>query len=487
MAVRSSPRLRAIYSSSQSGKQAVFVPCMTKITSDKSLGKGYKRSTDHPNNVKSLLPSSTKCKQERKRVVLKTQSNSLEEKSEHNSTRTRPSRTCALRASSLLEASQSEKQGVLKSAVSAESCSKSTQNHERNGSGSVEDRGAKPGGDHKVTKLETPTFEHSSGLLVDNVSNGVTVVATTSGTTLNVKRKRGRPPKHPTAASKKPKILSEMSPSIDSSLPRLKVSQHVIDLTCDNETVSDEVDAAIFVPSSSTSPQLTQSKITRFLPTTSFEQIIGEEVVEEGSTMYSVGEESASGKAFTEDSGCFRHSLHSDESIAHLFDISCKQDKHDRDCANNAEVMTIPSLRRSKQMFNLVAKDKLDKSLCLEESLSHDNSEDVEPMSSPTEEEYPQPSTPQQKLIRRLARQRQLEEMRAKEAALLREERLLRRKGMLPDSNTTSQSSSTKRISWKDETDLVEIFIYSPVHDDDDDTVSINSDDQQSMDIKFPV
>ena len=73
--------------------------------------------------------------------------------------------------------------------------------------------------------------------------------------------------------------------------------------------------------------------------------------------------------------------------------------------------------------------------------------------------EYPMPSTPQQKMARQLARQRQLEEMRVREAAQAREERFLRRQGLL---NPPKKTVNTKRIKWKDDSDLVEIFIYLP-------------------------
>lgn len=75
------------------------------------------------------------------------------------------------------------------------------------------------------------------------------------------------------------------------------------------------------------------------------------------------------------------------------------------------------------------------------------------------EVEYPLPSTPQQKMARQLVRQRQLNEMRVREAALAREERLLRRQGLW-----TSRTKSTKRIQWKN--DLVQIFTYSQSEED---------------------
>ena len=71
---------------------------------------------------------------------------------------------------------------------------------------------------------------------------------------------------------------------------------------------------------------------------------------------------------------------------------------------------------------------------------------------------YPIPSTPQQKMVRRLAREKQLEDMRVREAALAREERFQRRQGVVKPSRT----QSSKHIKWKSESDLVEIFIYSP-------------------------
>lgn len=72
--------------------------------------------------------------------------------------------------------------------------------------------------------------------------------------------------------------------------------------------------------------------------------------------------------------------------------------------------------------------------------------------------EYPLPSTNYQKMQRQLARQKQLDEMRAREAAWAREERLLRRQGL----SKSPEKSGRCHITWKDEKDLVEIFCYSP-------------------------
>ena len=72
--------------------------------------------------------------------------------------------------------------------------------------------------------------------------------------------------------------------------------------------------------------------------------------------------------------------------------------------------------------------------------------------------EYPMPSTPQQRMARQLARQRQLEAMKAREAASAREERFLRRQGLL----NPRVVKNSKRIKWKEDGDLVEIFTYLP-------------------------
>ena len=79
--------------------------------------------------------------------------------------------------------------------------------------------------------------------------------------------------------------------------------------------------------------------------------------------------------------------------------------------------------------------------------------------------EYPPPSTNYQKTERRLARQRQLEEMRAREAAWEREERLMRRQGLSRSPETKKKKSRTgggRHIAWREGTDLVEVFSYSP-------------------------
>ena len=101
--------------------------------------------------------------------------------------------------------------------------------------------------------------------------------------------------------------------------------------------------------------------------------------------------------------------------------------------------------------------------MCVTDSLRTSVVEDVAhpPMCDSTdgdEWEYPQPSTNYQRMQRQLARQKQLEEMRAREAAYAREERLLRRQGL----SKSPEKSKRKHLTWKDESELVEVFSYSP-------------------------
>ena len=70
------------------------------------------------------------------------------------------------------------------------------------------------------------------------------------------------------------------------------------------------------------------------------------------------------------------------------------------------------------------------------------------------EVEYPAPSTPQQKMARKLARQRQLEQMRMREVVFTRRERLLRRQGML-----SKVERRERKVKWNDG-NLVQIFNY---------------------------
>ena len=81
------------------------------------------------------------------------------------------------------------------------------------------------------------------------------------------------------------------------------------------------------------------------------------------------------------------------------------------------------------------------------------------------------PSTPQEKEARRLARAKQLRNMRAWEMAEMRRERALRRgkrRNGEDGERNNEASSSRKRIKWKEEDDLVSVFEYSPKEEVED-------------------
>ena len=100
---------------------------------------------------------------------------------------------------------------------------------------------------------------------------------------------------------------------------------------------------------------------------------------------------------------------------------------------------------------------------------SHDPQAGIEDVDyGNVEVEYPEPSTPQQKMMRQLARQKQLEDMRVRETALAREERYQRRHGLACPQPSKSSGSRSKRVQWKNKSDLVKIFIYSAVSDSQD-------------------
>lgn len=75
------------------------------------------------------------------------------------------------------------------------------------------------------------------------------------------------------------------------------------------------------------------------------------------------------------------------------------------------------------------------------------------------EYEYPQPSSNFQKMQRKLAREKQLENMRARELAYAREERFLRRQGL---SKGAERSNDRRCVVWREGNSLVEVFNYSP-------------------------
>lgn len=76
-----------------------------------------------------------------------------------------------------------------------------------------------------------------------------------------------------------------------------------------------------------------------------------------------------------------------------------------------------------------------------------------------SEEAYPLPRTSQQKEKSQLARQKQLEDLKAREAAVAREERFLRRKGLwVPP----CKKNDRKKVTWKEEEELTDVHTYSP-------------------------
>lgn len=87
---------------------------------------------------------------------------------------------------------------------------------------------------------------------------------------------------------------------------------------------------------------------------------------------------------------------------------------------------------------------------CSEEPIEDELSDEVD---------CPMPSTAQQKEARRLARLRQLKEMRARETMEARRERALKRRGEQSPSKQRP-SSSAKRVSWKEDGSLTRVMEY---------------------------
>ena len=75
------------------------------------------------------------------------------------------------------------------------------------------------------------------------------------------------------------------------------------------------------------------------------------------------------------------------------------------------------------------------------------------------EVDCPIPSTPQQKEARRLARLRQLRDMRARETMEARRERALKRRGE-PSPTKQKPDSSAKRVSWREDGFLTKVMEY---------------------------
>ena len=128
-----------------------------------------------------------------------------------------------------------------------------------------------------------------------------------------------------------------------------------------------------------------------------------------------------------------------------------ESDKDDRE-----ETVHIPKLVRTQSHHYLTATFSCDVSAELPNTST---TSDEETDHGSPETEYPKPSSNYQKMQRRLARQKQLEELHAREAALAREERLMRRRGLL---TTPPKKADERRVMWKEEEDLVEVFQYSP-------------------------
>ena len=479
-AVRSSPRLRALlFSSNPSGKPAVFAPRLNRLgtTSDRTLRSKTSKTSplkDSESSSPTKLPRGKKPSEKRS-VVTKVRSkgvrgkggvsdNALVGKRRRSDSSEKIPRSFTTKSVAKVQigASKRSKSGRMLGRDEARSVEVATRCKQRKSS-----RGLASSANSPVKKLEHDIMDSIRGSGDNDIS-----------TSVNVKRKRGRPPKNagsckrvkitPTV-TKKPEIGGENQKKV------------VIDLTCDNEAIGEEdIDSEPSItplaPSSLPDLHLSQTTSTDSLacsPETDVRDIDrGEETLTDTEN----------------ESDYHMTSLDPDETIAQLFDLGVKEESHttSTNSSSESDTVTVPSLKRSKNISLAIMDNIIANSQPTLEINSSSSDDTPDTLHSPTEEEYPQPSTPQQKLIRRLARQKQLEEMKSREAALEREERLLRRKGVLPDSKTTQGQSSAKRISWRDETDLVEMFIYSPVRDDDADTVSVHSDDASSIELAPP-
>ena len=490
-AVRSSPRLRALLYSNPSGKQAVFAPRLNRVgtTSDRTLRSKTAKTSDLKDSESSSPTKLSRGKKssEKRSVVSKGRSTGVRGKggaSENasvgkrrrlDSSEKKPrSLTTKSATKAQIGTSKRLKSDRMLGRDEVRSVEVATRCKQRKSSRSLE----------SSTKSPIKKLEHD---IMDSVNNNVS-------TNMSVKHKRGRPPKN-AGSCKRVKITPTITKEAEIGVENPK--KIVIDLTCDNEAIGEEdIDSEPLItappPSLLTDLHLSQTTSTDSLLVCSPETVSKDERDidhgEEGTDGGDCGTNDIAALTDTEnESDYLMTSLDPDETIAQLFDLGVKEESHTTSMNNSSESETVivPSLKRSKNISLAIIMDVANSEQTPEiKSSSSDDTPDT--LHSPTEEEYPQPSTPQQKLIRRLARQKQLEEMKAREAALSREERLLRRKGVLPDSKTTQWQSSAKRISWRDETDLVEMFIYSPVRDDDADTVSIHSDDASNMELTLP-
>ena len=139
-------------------------------------------------------------------------------------------------------------------------------------------------------------------------------------------------------------------------------------------------------------------------------------------------------------------------SIATSASTSANKDPHDSFDPNKMDEfsasVTVVSMTHSNTLLGSV-----DASVSSEETIS-DTDDSPDDLS-----EYPQPSTNYQKMQRQLARQKQLKDMHAREAAEAREERFLRRQGL---SKSPEKTQRRRHLTWKEEAELVEVFVYSP-------------------------
>lgn len=488
-AVRSSPRLRVLLYSNPSGKPAVFAPRLSRVsTSDRTLRSKNNKSSAMKDPSETSSPSRLsrgKKASEKRPVVNKTRSKGAQNKG-------RASENALVGKRQRLASSDKRQQSLTSQSGKAQI------------GGSKRSRGGGMLGGVKTKSVEVATkckqrrsskaLATSASSPVKNLERGVVNSVTDAesmSTCVAVKRKRGRPPKS-VASCKRVKVAPNIARKsrVDTVAEGPKV---VIDLTCDNETIGDDIDdtdstdAVLTAPIQSSFFGLDPSQTNGVDSPSLMQSLEATKGQPDGEGVYGKGD-SARNNDSTDieiESDYLRASLDPDETIAQLFDLVTKEGHPTRvNDSGESEVATIPSLKRSNNITPLVTTTIDIANSEHTPEIDNSSSDTPDTLSSPTEEEYPQPSTPQQKLVRRIARQKQLEEMRFREAALSREERLLRRKGVLPDTaKVTPVQGSTKRISWRDETDLVEMFIYSPTRDDDDDTVSIQSDDAPNMEV----
>ena len=128
-----------------------------------------------------------------------------------------------------------------------------------------------------------------------------------------------------------------------------------------------------------------------------------------------------------------------------------KTEGGERDNRDTHKQVHIPTLQRTDSSYLMTAATK---------DCTNDCSDRDQESGRSLETEYPKPSSNYEKTQRRLARQKQLDDMRTREAALARAERLKRRRGLLLATHPSKKSRECK-VMWKEESSLVEVFRYS--------------------------